>query len=240
MRLDAYLFSQGKAASRSRAANLIALGRVKINGTTVVKASADVKEGDEIEVEKDYGASLGGMKLEFALEQFSVSPDGRACLDVGASNGGFTDVLLRSGADKVYALDVGECALPQYLREDGRVVVMDRTNARFVKRTDFASSPSLAVIDVSFISVTLVLRAIADCLTGDGEIVVLIKPQFESAKRDLSKRGILTDAKKRAAAVKKVSDFGVSIGLHFLGALPVPHPFAEKNVEYVAHFKKQA
>lgn len=239
MRLDLYISENGMTSSRSRAANLIALGRVKVNGATVCKASYEVKTCDEVALENDYEASLGGMKLTRAIEGFSVSVEGKTCLDVGASNGGFTDVLLKNGAKKVYALDVGECALPLRLINDDRVVVMDRTNARFIAGEDFPETPALAVIDVSFISLTAVLAPTANCLADDGEIIALIKPQFECTKRDLSKRGILLDPKKRLAAVKKIESFCISLGLEVRGVTEAPHPFEEKNQEYLIHIKKK-
>lgn len=237
MRLDVYV-AEKYSFSRSKAANLIELGYVTVNGVVIGKAAFDVKDHDDVSVNEEYGSSLGGIKLRHALDTFSISPQGEVCVDVGASNGGFTDVLLNNGAKTVYAVDVGECALPEELKSDDRVVVMDRTNARFISKKDFPVEPTFAVIDVSFISLTLVLPAVAEAVSKNGRIVALIKPQFECEKKDLSKKGILLDAKKRLAVVKKIQDFASSIGLATVGVIEAPHPFVEKNIEYLAYYKK--
>ena len=224
--------------TRSKAAHLIDLGFVSVNGKTAAKCSFDVKESDEILVNEEYGSSLGGLKLKRAFDTFSLSVSDEVCIDIGASNGGFTDVLLQNGAKTVYAVDVGECAFSDELKSDSRVVVMDRTNARFLEKKIFPVLPSFGVVDVSFISLTLILPALCNVLTDDGRIVALIKPQFECEKKDLSKKGILLDAKKRMGAVKKVTEFASGLGLWTEGVCEAPHPFAEKNIEYLAYFKK--
>ena len=237
MRLDLYLATTN-GISRSRAANLIELGAVRVNGKTVDKASYDVKDGDEVVVNEDYGSSLGGIKLKHALSYFSVNPEGKTCMDVGASNGGFSDVLLKNGAKTVYAIDVGECALPDTIKFDARVVVMDKTNARYITRDNFSETPNFAVVDVSFISLTLILPAVYSVLSDDGELVALIKPQFECEKKDLSKKGILLDKKKRLFVVRKIEDFCKELGFDVKGTTESPHPFADKNVEYLIYCKK--
>lgn len=240
MRLDKYLFDNGLAESRTRAANLIALGRVSVNGKTVSKCSFDVETKDEVIVTENYEASLGGIKLIKALESFAIEPKGKVCLDVGASNGGFTDVLLKNGARKVYCLDVGECALPERLKKDSRVEIMDKTNARFIKKEQFTVIPQIAVVDVSFISLKLVLDPISEVLTQDGIIIALIKPQFECSAKDLTKKGIVKNEKLRLSAVKSVEQFCKELGLAEEGLTEAPHPFEEKNQEYLILLKKKS
>ena len=240
MRLDKYLFDNGLAESRTRAANLIALGRVSVNGKNVSKCSFDVETKDEVIVTENYEASLGGIKLIKALESFAIEPKGKVCLDVGASNGGFTDVLLKNGARKVYCLDVGECALPERLKKDSRVEIMDKTNARFIKKEQFTVIPQIAVVDVSFISLKLVLGPISEVLTQDGIIIALIKPQFECSAKDLTKKGIVKNEKLRLSAVKSVEQFCKELGLAEEGLTEAPHPFEEKNQEYLILLKKKS
>ncbi len=237
MRLDRYLTVINCELSRTRAAHLIELGRVKVNGKTVLKQAYEVKDSDEVTVASDYEASLGGLKLKCAFEKFGLNVQDRICLDVGAANGGFTDILLQNGAKTVYALDVGECALPEFLKQDERVKIMDRTNARYITQDDFESIPNFAVIDVSFISLTLIIGSVVDCLAEDGEIVALIKPQFECAKRDLSKRGIVLDEKRRKAVINKIETYCRSLDLTVMGVVSAPHPFENKNQEYLIYLK---
>lgn len=237
MRLDLYLTENNPDLSRTRAANLVELGRVKVNGKVVLKQAYDVKDGDEVRIESDYEASLGGIKLKSAFESFRLNVNGKICLDVGAANGGFTDILLRNGAKTVYALDVGECALPEYLKQDERVKIMDKTNARYITREDFDLTPGFVVIDVSFISLTLIIGSVMKCLGEHGEIVALIKPQFECSKKDLTKRGLLLDEKRRKAVVEKIKAYCEGLGLKVEGVISAPHPFENKNQEYLIYLK---
>lgn len=237
MRLDLYI-SKNKNTSRSRAANFIALEKVLVNGIVVKKPSYDVTDADRVEIVEDYGSSLGGIKLSHAKDFFQLDFHERICMDVGASNGGFTEVLLLGGAKKVYAIDVGECALPESLQKDDRVVVLDKTNARFLTQERFNEPPDFAVIDVSFISLTLILPAVYACIKDGGLIVALIKPQFECEKKDLTKKGILLDEKKRNKVIEKIKCFAYNIGLSVIGVTDCPHPFAEKNREYLIYMKK--
>lgn len=238
MRLDLYLVDSGKTSSRTRGANLIEMGRVTVNGRQVLKASFEVKEGDSVVVTENYEASLGGLKLKSAIADFRIDCKDKICVDVGASNGGFTDVLLTNGATRVYAVDVGECALPERLRTDPRVVVMDRTNARYLDASYFSPLPDLAVIDVSFISLKLVLPSVSSVISYGGTIIALIKPQFECGKKDLSKKGLLLDTKKREKIIKDIENFCRENGLVSLGTRPAPHPFENKNQEYLICLKK--
>lgn len=238
MRLDLYLVEKGLAASRTRAANLIKLGGVTVDGKVVDKPAYEVASDDEVVFNDVIGfASLGGLKLEEAITRLSVPVRGVA-VDIGASNGGFTDCLLRHGASHVYAVDVGECALPPELANDSRVTVMDNTNARTLTPADFPGALDMAVCDVSFISITLILPVIASLLKAGGHAVVLVKPQFEVGRKGLTKSGLVKDDKTRLLALKSVKACAESVGLKVAGECEVPKLFADKNVEYLLHLTK--
>ena len=233
MRLDIYLAENNLTESRTRAQNLIKLGFVQINGVTAEKASYDVREGDKVTVKEDYAASLGGIKLQKALEFAEITVAGKKCLDIGASNGGFCDVLLQNGAEKVIALDVGDCALPERLRTDKRIIVMDKTNARFLLPGDLPYAPDFITVDVSFISLTQILPVVFSCLAPGGDAVCLIKPQFECGKQSLSKKGIVLNKKTEQKTVEKIKDFCLTLGFSVRHLCPAPHPFENKNQEYL-------
>ena len=233
MRLDVYLTENNLTESRTRAQNLVKLGFVQVNGSTAEKSSYDVREGDEVTIREDYAASLGGIKLQKALDCGKVTAKDKKCLDIGASNGGFCDVLLNNGAEKVIALDVGECALPERLRSDERIIVMDRTNARFVAPGDLPYPPDLITVDVSFISLTQILPVVYACLAPNGDAICLIKPQFECGKQSLSKKGIVLNKKTEQKTVEKIRDFCLTLGFTVLHLCPAPHPFENKNQEYL-------
>lgn len=236
MRLDAFLFEKGYAPSRTRAVNLIKLGGVKVNGKRVEKPALEVSEEDEIEINDVIGyASLGGLKLAYALQVFNVENLG-VCVDLGSSNGGFCDVLLRSGASKVYAVDVGECALPDEMKNDERVVVKDRTNARDTRLP--ASVADTVTADLSFISLTLILPEVNRLLKTGGKAVLLVKPQFEVGKSGLTKRGIVKDEKTALKGVNKVVDLALSSGFRKLGLKSNEKLFENKNSEYLLYLEK--
>lgn len=237
MRLDSYLFALGYCQSRTRAQNLIKIGAVKVNGVVVDKVGTDIKSDVHIEILKESFASLGGFKLEKALSEFKCEVSDMVCLDVGASNGGFTEQLLKNGAKKVYALDVGDCALPDYLKEDSRVEIMDNTNARYVTEKDFMEKIELAVIDVSFISLKLILPPVCALMKNCGKIIALIKPQFECSKSDLTKKGIIKTKKITERAVQGIRDFCVKLGLSVLGLTETPRLFENKNEEFLIYLK---
>ena len=178
----------------------------------------------------------GGLKLEAALREFQIDVTGFVCLDVGASTGGFTDCLLQHGAQKVVALDVGHNQIDWRLRNDQRVEVREGVNARHLRAEDFSQRFDLAVIDVSFISVTKVLPAIVPLLIGTGSIVTLIKPQFEVGRGEVGSGGIVRDAAKRLRAVEEVNGFAKSLGLNAVGVIESPITGAEGNVEYLVHY----
>ena len=234
MRIDVFLTESGLSRSRSHAQNLIKLGKVLVNGKIVTKASLEVDDAMEIIIDdKDDFASLGGLKLQKAIDSFKINVKNKTCIDIGASNGGFTDVLLRAGADKVYAVDIGECALPPEMVEDQRVVVKDRLNARYLTFEDIGVKADIITIDVSFISLTLIIPALMQFLKDDSVIIALLKPQFEVGKAHLTKTGIVKDAKAITMAINKIRDFSSALGLNCSMPLEAPHPFEYKNREYL-------
>ena len=238
MRLDVYLTDRNLASTRTRAKNLIELKRVKVNGKTTEKPAYDVREGDIVELTENYDASLGGIKLRGALEELNLSVQGRSCLDIGAANGGFCDVLLEKGAAKVIALDVGECALPERLTNNPIIYVMDRTNARFLTPEKLPFLPDFITVDVSFISLKQILPVVYLCLQQNGFAVCLIKPQFECGKKALSKKGIVTDKREEQKCVESVRQTASSLGFTVGGVRPAPHPFENKNQEYFIFLQK--
>jgi len=236
MRLDAYLFSNGFTSSRTRASNLIKLGGVTVNGVKEYKPSYEVDKGDIVIVNDVIGyASLGGLKLAYALEHFPVDSLG-VCVDLGSSNGGFCDVLLKREATKVYAVDIGDCALPDHLRRDERIVVKDRTNARNTDLPDCLADTVTA--DLSFISLTLVLPEVYRLLKKGGRAILLIKPQFEVGKNGLTKTGIVKSEKIALKAVENIKANANALGFNVIGVIPIQKLFEDKNVEYLISLKK--
>ena len=232
-RLDVALVERGLVDSRARAQSLIMARRILVNGRHVDKAGATIAEDDELAVEalEHPWVGRGGMKLAHALTELGIDVTGRTCADVGASTGGFTDVLLKSGAARVYAIDVGYGQLDHSLRNDPRVVNREKVNARYLTAADFDEPVGFVSIDVSFISLTYILPAVAKFLRG--ELVALIKPQFEVGKADVGKGGIVRDEAKRAAAVQKVVAFARELGFDVRGVIESPIKGAEGNVEYL-------
>ncbi len=234
MRIDLFLTEIGLSRSRTHAQNLIKLGKVLANGIIVTKPSLEVDENVKIEIDsKDDFASLGGIKLQKAIQTFKIDVNDKVCLDVGASNGGFTDVLLRNGAKKVFALDIGDCALPPDMQEDERVVVKDRLNARYLTFEDIGLKIDVITVDVSFISLTLILPALTQFLDDKSVILALIKPQFEVGKSMLTKTGIVKSQKSVNQAIEKIVTFAKQLNLHTENVIEAPHPFENKNLEYL-------
>ena len=236
MRIDKYIQEKFNLKSRTYAENLIKTGRVFLNGKVVSKSSLDVLDGDEIEIINDENyASQGAYKLEKAFEDFSLDVSGKDCADIGCSNGGFTDCLLRHGAKNVLAVDVADCALDKRLLDSGKVTFL-KANARELpselNKVDFLCS------DVSFISLTYVLQSMFDLLKDDADAVVLIKPQFELDKSALTKSGIVTDEKLRKRAIEKVKAFAISLGFEIIDLSTSPIRYESKNVEYLLHLRK--
>ncbi len=207
-RLDKVIKQRRLIRSRSRAQRMIEAGRVKVNGQIVSRPGHPIDSDAEIEVlgYEPY-VSRGGEKLEAALEQFRVDPKGRICLDVGASTGGFTDCLLQHGAAKVYAIDVGHDQLHPKLRSDPRVVVREGLNARYLQPKDISDPIELIVADVSFISLKLILPPLVEILARGGELILLVKPQFEVGKDALPPTGVVRDAALQARALNDVARF---------------------------------
>ena len=242
MRLDVYLCEHGFAASRTEAKKYIADGKVSVGGRVVTKPAFPMEdEVCEVVIDKSDTryVSRGGLKLEAALDAFAVDVRDRLALDVGASSGGFTDCLLKHGAKGVIAVDSGHGQLVASLRADARVTVIENYNARYMKPSDFELTPSLAVMDVSFISATYIMPAIADVLPDGADFICLIKPQFEVGRSGLGKGGIVKDDKVRRAAVDRVVEFARSIGLSPTGLITSPIEGGDGNIEFLAHFIKK-
>ena len=237
IRIDKLMVEQKIVDTRTRAQNLIELGSVRVNGEVVNKSSQLFDEYSSIEIVSNYQASLGSIKLKEAIDVFNLDIMHKNCLDIGAANGGFTELLLSNGANKVYALDVAECALPDYIKNDSRVVTM-RANARYITKNDFDSDINFFVVDVSFISLKLVLLPIYNILADNGEVVALIKPQFECGKKELTKNGIVKDIKTQIKVVNEIIEFAKSINFQFVNYIPAPHPFSNKNQEYLLYLYK--
>lgn len=236
MRIDKYIQDKFNLKSRTYAENLIKTGSVLLRGKVVTKSSLDVGENDDIEIVNDENyASQGAYKLEKAFDDFSLDVNGKNCADIGCSNGGFTDCLLRHGTKHVLAVDVADCALDSKLLESGKVDFL-KANARELpknlEKVDFLCS------DVSFISLKYVLQSMFDLLKNGGEAVVLVKPQFELDKSALTKSGIVTDEKLRKRAVESVKSYAISVGFEILDLSTSPIRYENKNVEYLLYLKK--
>ncbi len=232
------LAARGLAPSRERARRLILAGLVFVDGRRAAHAGDRVREGAEIRVEgADHEfVSRGGVKLAHALDAFGIDVAGRTCVDVGASTGGFTDCLLQRGAERVHAVDVGYGQLAWKLRCDPRVVVHERTNARTLPPRALDPAPSLAVVDASFISLRLLLPAILAQLEAPGEIVALVKPQFEVGRDRVGRGGVVREPELRADAVAAVVESARGLGLRLAGSCESPIRGAKKgNVELLVH-----
>ena len=236
LRLDAAVFAAGLAESREKAKAAIMAGIVFVNGQREDKPGTQVKESDKIEVRGQQlrYVSRGGLKLEKAMEQFPIELDGCVCMDVGASTGVFTDCMLQNGASKVYAVDVGYGQLAWKLRTDERVVNLERTNIRHVTREQISEEIDFCSIDVSFISLTLVLPVVHELLHKGGKLVCLIKPQFEAGKENVGKKGVVRDISVHAAVIRKIVDFLKEHGFAVLGVDFSPVKGPEGNIEFLA------
>lgn len=242
VRLDQLVFDLGLTESRERAKTTIMSGLVFVNGQRIDKPGTQVAPDADIEVK---GAAIpyvsrGGLKLEKALKVFDITPAGMHCIDCGASTGGFTDVLLKNGAEKVYAVDVGYGQLAWSLRQDERVVNMERTNIRYISSDQIPEKLDLAVTDLSFISLKLVLPAICSLIKDGGELVCLIKPQFEAGREEVGKKGVVRDKTVHLAVIKSILEFAPSIGMSVQGLDFSPIKGPEGNIEYLCYMKKCA
>ena len=238
-RLDTLLVERGLAESRQKAQAMILAGEIEIDGKKAAKAGLQVEPNAALAVHSRLQkyVSRGGFKLEGALEDFRVSVDGRVCLDVGSSTGGFTDCLLQHGAARVYAVDVNTDQLAWKLREDPRVVAIKK-NARELKAGDVDQAVDFVVIDVSFISVKKVLLGARACAKPGGDLLILVKPQFELDREDVGKGGIVRDKKLHARAIASVSQAAAALGLSIHGEAASRLAGAEGNQEYFLHARK--
>ena len=239
IRLDAALVEWGLAPSRERARALILAGQVKVDGQVVSKAGAQVADAAQVElVAPDHPyVGRGGIKLAHALEAFGVDPTARYALDIGASTGGFTDVLLQRGAASVIALDVGRGQLDWRLRTDPRVIVREGVNARALTRAEVPHLVDLVTIDVAFISLGHILPALPPFLAPDADVVALVKPQFEAGRRDVGKHGLVTDPEVHEEVIARVTAQAEATGLTRVGMTPSPITGATGNREFFLHLK---
>jgi len=236
VRLDKLLVEKALLPSRERATRSILAGEVLVDGRRVDKAGALVETSAEIEIRgRSPYVSRGGEKLAHALDDFGVPVRGRICIDVGASTGGFTDCLLQRGATRVYAVDVGSGQLDDKLRRDNRVVVMENTNARGLDPRIFGDKPSLAVVDVAFISLEKVLPAVFGVLERVGETVALVKPQFEAGREAVGKGGVVRDPAQHRAVVSRLARYSILRGWHVLGVTASPLRGPKGNREFFLH-----
>lgn len=240
-RIDKLLVERGLAESRTKAQAMVMAGVVLVNEQRVEKPSEQFVLDSQIRIKHaddptSRYVGRGGLKLEAALQQFQIDVRDAVCLDVGASTGGFTDCLLQNGATKVYAIDVGHNQIDWRLRNDPRVEIREGVNARYLEPQDFPTQFDLAVIDVSFISVTKILPAVVPLLEPNASLVVLIKPQFEVGRGQVGSGGIVRDDEKRMRVVSEVNEFAVTLGLQTCGTMESPITGAEGNVEYLAHY----
>ena len=239
LRLDQLVFEQGLTESRERAKTTIMSGLVFVNGQRVDKPGTAVPPDAKIEIRGEAlpFVSRGGFKLDKALKVFPIDPSDKVCIDCGASTGGFTDVLLQHGAKRVYAVDVGYGQLAWKLRTDPRVVNLERTNLRYITAEQIPEPIELAVMDVSFISIKLVLPAVKALLKENADLVCLIKPQFEAGREDVGKKGVVRDSEVHARVIRDILSFAPQIGLSAVGLDYSPIRGPEGNIEYICHLK---
>lgn len=240
IRLDQLVFDLGLTESRERAKTTIMSGLVFVNGQRADKPGMQVPPDANVEVK---GAALpyvsrGGFKLEKALKVFPADPADKVCIDCGASTGGFTDVLLQNGAKKVYSVDVGYGQLAWSLRQDERVVNMERTNIRYISSEQIPEPIDMAVMDLSFISIKLVLPAVCSLLKDGGDLVCLIKPQFEAGREEVGKKGVVRDKGVHLSVIESILDFAPSVGMTVMGLDFSPIKGPEGNIEYLCCMKK--
>ncbi len=240
-RLDVMLVEQGYAPSREKAKAIIMSGIVFVDGQREDKAGSTF-DSEKVKLEvKGHTlpyVSRGGLKLEKAMKQFGIQLAGKVCMDVGASTGGFTDCMLQNGAVKVYSVDVGHGQLDWKLRNDERVVCMEKTNIRYVTTDDIEEQPSFVSIDVSFISLTKVLGPVRELLQPGGEVVCLIKPQFEAGREKVGKKGVVRDRQVHQEVIEMVMSYAASIGFALLHLDYSPIKGPEGNIEYLLHMRK--
>lgn len=242
-RLDVLLVKQGLAESREKAKAVIMAGNVYVNQQKEDKAGTMFDESKvtiEVRGHAMKYVSRGGLKLEKAMDCFGIVLDGKVCMDIGASTGGFTDCMLQNGAVKVYSVDVGHGQLAWKLRNDERVVCMEKTNFRYTVREDIDDDLDFASVDVSFISLTLILNPAYRLLKDGAQMVCLIKPQFEAGKEKVGKKGVVREPEVHVEVIEKVIDYAISIGFEVLHLDFSPIRGPEGNIEYLVHIQKNA
>ena len=233
-RLDVLLTEKGLAESRSKAQALVMTGKVRVDGRVVTKAGTQISAQAQISVENDLPyVSRGGAKLAAALDTFKIDPTGAICADVGASTGGFTDVLLQRGAAQVYAIDVGYGQLAWKLRQDKRVVVMERTNARYLET--LPELVDLVTIDASFISLRLIFSAVIKWLNSPARVIALVKPQFEAGKDQVGKGGVVRDRSVHHQVLENAIGYAQAVELNVLGLIPSPITGPAGNYEFLLY-----
>lgn len=239
LRLDKLLATREPEITRNKIQAYIAEGKVRVAKEVVTKPSFLVDEADEIELILDGNefVSRAAHKLDYALDEYAIDVENKVCLDLGASTGGFTEVLLRRGAAKVYALDVGSMQLAPDLRENARVVVMENQNARYIDCSYFGNEIDFISCDLSFISLKLIIPAISKTLKPAGEAVVLIKPQFEVGSQNLSKKGLVKDERAALKAVDEIAAVFQTEGFEVVGCLPSPIKGSSGNQEYLMYVR---
>ena len=239
IRLDQYLVQHGLIQSRERAKAMIMSGVVFVNEQKVDKAGEMIKEDAKVEVRgHDIGyVSRGGLKLEKAMKCFPLTPKGKVCMDIGASTGGFTDCMLQNGAVKVYAVDVGYGQLDWKLRGDPRVVCMERTNARYLTHEQIPEELDFASVDVSFISLRLILPALDGLLSPEGEAVCLVKPQFEAGREKVGKKGVVRDPAVHLEVLEAFLEHAKESNFTVLGITYSPIRGPEGNIEYLGYLR---
>lgn len=240
-RLDILLVRQGLAPSREKARAVIMTGNVYVNGQREDKAGASFEEEKvhiEVKGAPDKYVSRGGLKLEKAMETFEIGLAGTVCMDIGASTGGFTDCMLQNGAVKVYSVDVGHGQLAWKLRQDERVVCMEKTNFRYVQPSDIADRLDFASVDVSFISLTKILVPARNLLKEKGRMVCLIKPQFEAGREKVGKKGVVREPEIHEEVIRKIIGYAQEIGFAVQGLTFSPIKGPEGNIEYLVYLEK--
>lgn len=239
-RLDLAVLERGHTESREKAKALIMAGSVYVNGQKELKAGRTVTEEDVIEVrgEKMPYVSRGGFKLEKAMTEFGLTLTGKTCMDIGASTGGFSDCMLQNGAVKVYAIDVGYGQLAWKLRTDDRVVNLERTNFRYVTEEEVPEPIDFASVDVSFISLRIILPVLRERLNAGGQAVCLIKPQFEAGRENVGKKGVVRDPKVHEDVIETITNFALENGFSLLGLTFSPIKGPEGNIEYLMYLEK--
>ena len=241
-RLDIYLVENGLVSGRDLAKSLIMEGKVYVNNQKADKAGEQIGEKDKVELRGEVlkYVSRGGLKLEKAMNSFPINLNGCVAMDIGASTGGFTDCMLQNGASKVYSVDVGYGQLAWKLRTDERVVNMERTNIRYVTAEDIGEELDFASIDVAFISLKLVLPVAEKLLRENGELVALIKPQFEAGREKVGKKGVVRDSAVHCEVIEEITNFAQNSGFAVLGLDFSPIKGPEGNIEYLMYAKKMS